>query len=70
MPSQTHGLIAEIDEQLESLVEPLNIAVNTRSCVVVLEAWYRKPYFPLLPFHLNLRWREDLQRSPSLRRLV
>ncbi len=64
MPSQTRGLIVEVDEQLESLVESLNAAVNTRSCVVVLEAWCRKPYFPLLPFHLNLRWAGRLAALP------
>lgn len=56
MPSQTHGLIAQVDEQLECLLELVNTAVSARSCVIVLDAWCRKPYFPLLPFHLNLWW--------------
>jgi hypothetical protein len=45
-----------IDQELEQLIDPIDVAIGTRSCVAVIQPWQRARYLSLLPFHLQLRW--------------
>jgi len=64
MVSEGPELVQEADQQLEWLIEPLSNAIQDRRCIVLVQAWKRMPYFPLLPFHLHLRWPGRIDSLP------
>ena len=53
-----------VDEQLEPLLDTLRSAIKGRSRTVLIGAWERVNSFPLLPFHLQLRWAGILEPLP------
>ena len=62
VPAQVNGNLAPkdslrlIDEELESLIPYLKLAVENQQPVLVLQMWQRIGCAALLPFHLHLRW--------------
>lgn len=62
--SDPPALLNEIDKQLEALMAPLRSALRNRSCVLLIPAWQKTPYFLLLAFHLHLRWPGLLNELP------
>lgn len=54
----------EIDEELRPFLAPLRSAVRHPHLVVALQLWRRAPNLPLLPFHLHLRWPDEIAQLP------
>ena len=56
--------LKDVDEQLEPLLDTLRSTIRDRSRTVLIGAWERVNSFPLLPFHLQLRWAGILEPLP------
>lgn len=50
----------EIDEELRPFLAPLRLAVQHSRPVVALQLWRRTTSLPLIPFHLHLRWPDEV----------
>ena len=59
------GLAAcEIDEELRPFLAPLRSTVRHPHLVVALQLWRRASNLSLLPFHLHLRWPDEIAHLP------
>ncbi len=66
----TSDSLSRIDSGLRPLIDPLRQAIDNSCTVVALQLWYRTPYIPLLPFHLHLRWTDEINALPLTARIT
>lgn len=57
-------LLSGADKELGPLLDHLSITVRDKCCTVLMHAWRPVKYFPLLPFHLQLRWAGTVEALP------
>lgn len=61
---QTELTACEIDEELRPFLAPLRSTVRHPHLVVALQLWRRASNLSLLPFHLHLRWPDEIAYLP------
>ncbi len=57
-------LLSDADAELQPLLDHLRTTVRDKCCTVLIQAWRPVKYFPLLPFHLQLRWAGTVEALP------
>ena len=64
--SDSLGAVRDVDEELGSLLAPLRLAVSESRLTVALQLCNQWQWVHLLPFHLHLRWPDEIARLSLL----
>src|SRR5262249_12780366 len=62
-------ILQTADRQLQPFLSCLDLALRSQKAVIALQMWQHSYYLSLLPFHLHLRWTNEIEGLPMTVRI-